>query len=180
VIAGGTVSLVVSQGSKSSASTSLAIQNLPTLTDYGTQLGQISHSFLIFESLLHARRLNEFQAAQALAGTSLSTTGAQSTMQDLIKASTMARNDVDKIMASHGTVYDWGSLGGKSIQFDSTQLDLMDRIIGVYLAQQFSLRGSAPSSVSSPQASISEASIKRARMMRSLRRANPTRAAARV
>ena len=133
----GTVSLAVSQGSKSSAPASITIQDLPALNTYGTTLGQISHSFLIFESLLHARRLNEFQAAQQLVGTKVDTSKAQSVMQDLMTGASMARSDVDNIMASNSTAYSWGTLNGKAIQFDSTQLDVMDRIIGVYLNQQF-------------------------------------------
>ncbi len=143
----GTVSLVVSQGSHSSVPASITIQDLPALSTYGTSLGQISHSFLIFESLLHARRLNEFQAAQQLVGTKLSTTSAQTVMQDLMTGAAMARSDVDNIMASNSTAYSWGTLNGKAIQFDSTQLDVMDRIIGVYMTQQF-LSSSSGSAVS--------------------------------
>jgi hypothetical protein len=144
----GTVSLVLTQGTQSSASTSLTIQNLPALSTYGTELGQISHSFLIFEAMLHARRLNEFQAAQQLVGTSVNTASAQTVMQDLINASNLARADVDNVMSNNGTVFSWGSLGGTNLQFNSTQLDAMDRIIAVYLTQQFLSSGSA--SASSP------------------------------
>ena len=142
----GTVSLVLTQGTQSSASTSLTIQDLPPLSTYGTQLGQISHAFLIFEAMLHARRLNEFQAAQQLVGTSVNTSSAQTVMQDLINASNLGRADVDNIMSNNGTVLSWGSLNGTNLQFNSTQLDAMDRIIAVYLTQQF---------LSSPSASTS-------------------------
>ncbi len=146
----GTVSLVLTQSSVPSPppSTPLTIQNLPALSTYGTELGQISHSFLIFEAMLHARRLNEFQAAQQLVGTSVHTASAQTVMQDLVNASNLARADVDNIMSNNGTVFSWGSVGGTSLQFNSTQLDAMDRIIAVYLTQQFLSSGSA--SASSP------------------------------
>jgi hypothetical protein len=133
----GTVSVVLTQGAVSSASSSLTIQTLPTVSSYGVQPGQISHAFLVFSALVHARRLNEFQAAQQLVGTSVNTSTGQSAMQDMITASNDARSDVDSIAANSATTFSWGSLSGKTIQFDSTQLDAMDRIIAVYLSQQF-------------------------------------------
>lgn len=150
----GTVSLVVTQGTQSSAPTSVAIQDLPLLSAYGTQLGQISDAFLVFEALLHAQRLNEFQAAQQLVGTSVNTLSAQTTMGDLLDASILARADIDNVMSSNGAVISWGSLAdGTHLQFDSTQLDVMDRIIAVYLTQQF------PSSISSIGTSPSAQSL---------------------
>jgi len=146
----GTVSLTLTQGTQSSAPISIAIQDLPPLSAYGTQPGQISHAFLIFEALLHARRLNEFQAAQQLVGASVNTLSAQTTMQDLLSASILARADVDNVMANNGSVISWGSLAdGTHLQFDSTQLDVMDRIIAVYLTRQFLSSGGAPPSSTS-------------------------------
>jgi uncharacterized protein (TIGR03437 family) len=140
----GAVSLVLTQGTQSSAPTSLVIQDLPPLSSYGTQLGQISQSFLIFEALLHAARLNEFQAAQQLVGAGVDTSSAQTAMQNLLSASIWARADVDGVMANNGAVFAWGSLAdGTSLQFDSTQLDVMDRIVAVYLSQQFLSSGVA-------------------------------------
>jgi hypothetical protein len=133
----GTVSVVLTQGALSSASSSLTIQTLPTVSSYGVQPGQISHAFLVFAAMLHARRLNEFQAAQQLVGTNVSTSKGQSAMQDMIAAANDARSDVDSIAANSATTFSWGTLNGKAIQFDSTQLDAMDRIIAVYLSQQF-------------------------------------------
>ena len=133
----GTVSVVLTQGTLSSASSSLTIQTLPTVSSYGVQPGQISHAFLVFAAMLHARRLNEFQAAQQLVGTAVSTSTGQSAMRDMITAANDARSDVDSIAANSATTFSWGTLNGKAIQFDSTQLDAMDRIIAVYLTQQF-------------------------------------------
>ena len=133
----GTVSVILTQGTQSSASSSLSIQNLPSVSSYGVQPGQISHAFLVFAAMLHARRLNEFQAAQQLVGSKVSTSVGQSAMQDMITAANQARSDVDSIAANSATTFSWGSLNGKAIQFDSTQLDAMDRIIAVYLTQQF-------------------------------------------
>lgn len=140
----GTVSLVLTQGNLSSAPTTIAIQDLPAVSTYGTQPGQISHSFLVFETMLHARRLNEFQAAQQLVGASVDTTGPQSTMTALIGGSIAARSDVDGVMSNSATVLSWGTLpSGRAVQFDSTQLDVMDRVLGVYLSEQFALPGSS-------------------------------------
>jgi len=134
----GTVSLVLTQGTLSSDPATLSIQDLPALSTYGTQLGQISHAFLVFETLLHAKRLNQLQAAQQLLGTSIDTSTAQATAQTLIQGSVLARGDVDNVMLNSSAVLSWGTLpDGTLLQFDSTQLDVMDRVIAVYLAQQF-------------------------------------------
>ena len=143
-IGSGTVSMVLSQGTLSSAPTSIAILDLPPVSAYGAQPGQISHAFLLFEAMLHSRRLNEFQAAQQILGAKVDTTGAQSTMSNLIGGSLAARSDVDNVMSNSATVLSWGTLpSGRAVQFDAKQLDVMDRILAVYLSEQFALPGSS-------------------------------------
>jgi len=148
-IAQGAVSLVLMQGSTSSAPVSLTIQNLPPLSAFGTPLGQISHAFLVFESMLEGRALNILQAARIL-GASTSTASAESTTQTFLDTAAAFRADVDAVRANPSTVINWGTLSdGTHLQFDRNQLDLMDRILGMYITQEFAGL-SASSSVSRP------------------------------
>jgi hypothetical protein len=131
----GTVSVVLTQGTSVSPAVSITIQNLPTVSSYGAQPGQITHAFLVFEATLHARRINEFQAAQPFLN--FDTTAAQSTLQSLQKAAYLTREDVDNVTLNSASL-SWGSLpDGTVLQFDSTALDMMDRIIALYITQQF-------------------------------------------
>jgi hypothetical protein len=137
-ISPGTVSLVLIQGAQTSAPVTINIQDLPPLSTYGTQLGQISHAFLIYEAMLHARRLNDLQSAQLLLDGSIDTTSAQTTLTTLRNGAIEARVEVDQVLSNNSTVIPWGTLpNGHSLQFDSTQLDVMDRLFAVYLTQQF-------------------------------------------
>jgi len=128
----GTVSMILIQGSRSSSPVALAIQDLPSLSTFGTQPGQITHAFLIYEAMLQARRINELQAIQPLVN-DVNTSNAQDTLINLQRAATMTRFDVDKIALQPLQSVDW--LGG--LHFDAAQLDLVDRILGVYITQQF-------------------------------------------
>jgi Abnormal spindle-like microcephaly-assoc'd, ASPM-SPD-2-Hydin len=142
-ITSGQVSLFVSQRHGASVPALLDIQDLPPLSAYGTQLGQITHAFLVFETMVLGRRLNQLQALQPL----LPAVGlllvhnlvAQNTLNVLLQAAILARGEVDSVLQNNSTVVSWGNLpDGTPIQFDQTQLDIMDRIIAVYLTQQFS------------------------------------------
>jgi uncharacterized protein (TIGR03437 family) len=137
-IAQGIVSIVLTQGSQSTPPMTMTIQTLPPLSSYGTQLGQISHDFLVFEALLHARRIDEMQALQPLLNGKVDTSAAQATLQSLLAAAISSRSDVDSILLNNGTIVSWGSLpNGPHLQFDVNSLDIMDRIIGAYLTQEF-------------------------------------------
>src|SRR5207249_3424326 len=80
---------------------SFTIQELPPLSDYGTQLGQISHAFLIYEQLLLARRLDELQVAQLGLNGSVDLGAAVSTLYyHLMPSANFARQDVDTVIAN--------------------------------------------------------------------------------
>jgi hypothetical protein len=150
-IGAGTASLVLTQASLSSAPVTINIQNLPSVSSYGTELGQISHSVLIFEAMLLGRRLNELQAFQVLPGNSVDTTAAQSTLQTLLNAVIKARSDVDRVMVDNSVVIGNGTLpDGTVLQFDQNSLDMMDRILGIFLSQTFET--SFPASAATPGA----------------------------
>jgi hypothetical protein len=137
-IASGTVSMVLRQGNNSSPPASINIQNLPTLETYGTQLGEISHDFLILEAALLGHKLNLLQSAQLLQS-SVDTSAAQANTKALLTAAIKSTHDVDGVMSQNSTAISWGNLlDGTPIQFDKDQLDIMDRVIALYLTQQFS------------------------------------------
>jgi len=133
-ITSGTVSMVVTQGSNSSPPVSLDIQNLPTLATYGTQLGQISHALLIMDATLLGRQLNQLQAAQLLFN-DVDTSAAQATTNTLLNNVIKARGNVDRVMLDNSTVITGTLTDGSPIQFDKNSLDMMDRVIAVYLTQ---------------------------------------------
>jgi len=119
------------------APVTLNIQNLPPLSSYGTQPGEISHAFLIYEAMLIADRRGLLQAVQLLEP-SIDTSTTQSHLTTLLEKSLGARSEVDSLLLTNATVISWGTLpDGSPAQFGQTELDLMDRIFAVYLTQHF-------------------------------------------
>jgi hypothetical protein len=134
--ASGSVSVSLTQGNQSTAPVGITIQDIPTVSSYGTKLGEISHAFLVYEAMLIARRINELQAYQVLPGNTVDTSQAQASLRSLLQAVINARRDVDYVSASNGLVLKGGTFSnGLPIQFDQNSLDLMDRIIGLHLSQ---------------------------------------------
>jgi hypothetical protein len=132
----GTVSMTVSQGSHLSPPVTIDIQDIPALATYGTALGQISHSVLIYQAQLLGRRLNELQALQVLPGNTVDTSGAQATLKTQLNSVIAARSDVDRVMADNSLVIYTGSLpDGTPVQFDRNSLEMMDRINALFLLQ---------------------------------------------
>jgi hypothetical protein len=143
----GTVSVVLTQGDTTTSSVTVAIQDLPSVSSYGVQPGQITHAFLVMEAMLIGRRLNLFQAFQVASGNTVDTTSAQSHLSALLNATIQARSDVDRVTLDSTVVVPAGTLpDGNSIQFDSTTLDLMDRIHGIFLTGAFGTILGNPSS----------------------------------
>lgn len=133
----GSVSLVVSQAKRSSAARALAIQAIPSAGADNLPVGQVSHDFLVFEALLIGRRLNQLEAAQSLLGVDESQQIAALT--DELRATLLARNDVDRVLVDPSTVIPAGSSpSGSPIQFDQNSVATMDSIFESYLLQQFS------------------------------------------
>ncbi len=132
----GTVSLTISQGTTQSAASTVNIQNLPSVQSYGMTPGQISHAFIIYEEMGIARRINELEAFQALPGNTLDMSQEINQLQTMLKAVIESRNDVDRVAQSASTVISVGTMGGgTTLQFDSSSLDMMDRVLGAYLTQ---------------------------------------------
>jgi hypothetical protein len=131
-VTNGTVSLLLTQGSRVSAPLSISIQNLPAVSSYGTKLGQISHSHFVFQANLLGRELNELEAAQLLFP-GVDTSHARSTISNLLRSAILARNNVDAIMLNNSAVITNGFLpNGTPVLFDRHALDMMDRVLAVH------------------------------------------------
>jgi hypothetical protein len=114
------------------------IGDLPPVIGYGVQPGQITHAFLVMEATLIGHRLNEFQAFQVANGNMVNTISSQSDLSNLLNATIQARSDVDRVTLDNTVVVPAGTLpDGNTIQFNSTTLDLMDRIHGIFLSGAF-------------------------------------------
>jgi len=136
----GTVQMTITQNGLTSAPATLFIQDLPASSTYGATLGQITTRFLVYKSLMHASNLNALTAAGLSTG--VSTTTAQFQLQQQITDTIHSHLDVDTIVNNPSTVLSWGTLAdGTPLNFTATDLDLMDRILGLYLTQQFPANG---------------------------------------
>jgi hypothetical protein len=88
--------------------------------------------------MLLSRRINQFQAFQALPGHTVDNSQAQATLNTLLTAVIKARQDVDQVSLDNSVVIVDGTLpDGTQIQFDQNSLDLMDRVHAVFLTQTF-------------------------------------------
>jgi hypothetical protein len=98
------------------------------------QPGQISHAFFLYHAMRIARRIGELQAFQNFPGNTVDTTSAQGTLLPLLSSVITARDDIDRVSTNPSLVINGGTLPkGTPIQFDQYSLDLMDRVIGLYL-----------------------------------------------
>ena len=132
----GTVSMVITQGGQSTAPMSIAIQDLPPVSSYGMQPGQISRGLLVYEAMLITRRINEFQAYQLLPGNKVDTSKVQASLRTLLNGILQTRIDVDYVSLNQSLVISGETLSnGFRIQFDQNSLDLMDRVLALHLSQ---------------------------------------------
>jgi uncharacterized protein (TIGR03437 family) len=135
-VAPGAVSLALLQGNQSTPPITLNIQGLPPLSTYGTNLGDITHAFLVFEALTVAQQINALQAIRNMPGNTVDVTHSLSTLNTLLTSVLNARRDIDQIMLNNSVVISAGKLpDGTPIQFDQSSLDITDRIIGAFLTE---------------------------------------------
>jgi hypothetical protein len=136
----GTVQMTLTQNGLTSASATLFIQDLPASSSYGATLGQITTKFLVYKSMMYASNLNALTAAGLSTGVNTAT--ARFYLQQAITDTIHSHLDVDAIVANPSTVLTWGTLSdGTPLKFTAADLDLMDRILGLYLTQQFPANG---------------------------------------
>jgi hypothetical protein len=133
----GAVSVAISQNGQTSPAfgTLINIQSLSTDAAY-LPLGQISRTFLNYQAMKLARRLNEMQAYQALPSNTVDTTAAQAQLQTLLIKTIEARNDVDRVVLNPSLVLTIGSISnGFPLQFDQNSVATMDRVYALQIAQ---------------------------------------------
>ncbi len=140
-ISGGTVQLMMTQGATTSAGVQISIQALPPVSAYGVAPGQITHAYLVFEALLHAQAMNVSQAVTATGVADMHS--ATDGLSKLLKASVLARNDVDLIREDSTRTFSWGTApDGTPLVYSARDLDLMDRVLGLYLSQVLAAKSS--------------------------------------
>jgi hypothetical protein len=84
--------------------------------------------------------LNALQAAGIVTG--IDTTSAQAAINQAILDSIHSRVDVDTIVNDPSATISWGTASdGTPLNFSQVDLDLLDRMLGAYLTQQFSSTG---------------------------------------
>ena len=128
------VSVVVSQAGKKSAARSLSLTTPPTDSSMGLKVGQMSHDFLIFESLLLSQKLNRLEVQQALQG--VDNSQQISDISGLLTDVLEARNDVDRIMIDPTTIIGATNYpDGSPIEFDANTVAMMDTVFASYLQQ---------------------------------------------
>jgi hypothetical protein len=140
----GAVNLTLTQGNETTDSVPIKIRDLPTAASYGTKLGEISHDFYVFQALIEAERLNQLQTASIAFKNKLEAKKQQSaveTMVQLLDATEASRTDADRIMADPSLtitgVKETFKDCGQPAKFNAGSVDMMDRIFGLYLVDQF-------------------------------------------
>jgi len=141
------MSVVVTQGTRKSSPATIAVGDIPQLSDYGTSLGTISRTFYNFQIMMLGQEQGQLQAIQATNGNSVNTSSASSDVQNLLLGTIRARNDVDRVITSNSLAIPVGTLSGNLGQanFDRNSLELEDRVIGWYLTNLASITGNGGS-----------------------------------
>ena len=83
-ISPGSVLLTITQNGITSSSVAINIQDLPSVSSFGVQPGQITSVALDLNAMILARRLNEFQAFQLVAGKVIDTARVQAVLKSLL------------------------------------------------------------------------------------------------
>src|ERR1017187_3789384 len=124
------VSLVLVQNGVSTPPVTINILDLPRLTDYGVQLGNISHSFLNYAAVSLAHRINELQACVGLPGNTVDASQSLTNLSSLMLSTIQARVDIDNVLTNNGLIIPAGTLpDGTPLQFDQSSLDMMERAL---------------------------------------------------
>ena len=136
--AAATLQVAVSDSGKTTPAVSLEVQDLPTVASYGVQPGDLTSALLVYQSLTTARAINGMQAAKGAAGNKVDATASIAALQMMSTGLTSARSNVNQIVHNQSLSIPQGTLSdGTSISMDAHTLDLMDRVAGVLLAEQF-------------------------------------------
>lgn len=128
------VQLTLHQGKKASRPVSVVMRDLPSLSQLGTKLGEISHDYLNFLEISLGDQLGALEALQAAPGNQVDTTQAQADVQKELVDIIKARYDVDRITLDPSLSLPMASLrDGTPVNFNQQALSEMDRGLGQYL-----------------------------------------------
>jgi hypothetical protein len=128
-----TVSMVLKQQNQTTQPITLNVQDIPQLSDYGTNLGVISRTYYNYLEMALGQQLGELRALQTSPINHVDTTKEQSDVTKLLQSVIRSRNDIDRVMTNNSLSISAGSVNGTPITFDRNALTMMDRVIGVYL-----------------------------------------------
>lgn len=132
-------SLTIGQGGLTSAPVSLTVQDIPLLSAYQTTsgpvtLGQISRAFYNYQILALGSMMDGLQAMQSLPGNTVDTTVPQANVQHQLTNVIEARNDIDRIITNNALQIGATTLpSGTPTTFNSDSVEIMDRVLAIYL-----------------------------------------------
>ncbi|GEM_PF-7004718 len=129
------LSVVIKQGSQTSAPVTINVQDLPSVASYGVKPGDITRAFLNYHQQQYSRLLNQMQAYSGLPNNKVNSSNTQKNLISLRNGAILARNDADRVAATPSTVIYGGSSGGTAINYTSQSLDMSDRVLAMYLTQ---------------------------------------------
>ncbi|KXU92105.1 hypothetical protein CR51_31215 [Caballeronia megalochromosomata] len=127
-------SLQITQGTSTSNSVQIAIADLPASSTYGQSPGAISRAFINAQEIYFGLTINALQAMRKLPTSKTNTNTVQQRLTKQLTSTIESRANIDLIITGSqkslllGTAKD-----GSAIAFDSNSVDVMDRIIAMYL-----------------------------------------------
>ena len=134
----GKVNVIVSQqpadGSQGQQSkpVSFTIEDLPSLK--GMPLGKATRSFFTASALLSQRYITALQFFENASDGKIDTSSARSQETDILKSIISGRNDIDSIIKDPTHVIVVGTAAdGTPLQFTRDSLDIMDRVLAIWL-----------------------------------------------
>jgi len=126
--------LQVSQGPQASNAVALAIGDIPASSAYSAMPGTLSRSFLNAQAIYFGVTLNALQVMRALPSSKTDTTTVQANVRTQQTNAIKARDNLDLLMSgSQSSLVVGTTQDGTQISFDTNSVDIMDRVVGMYL-----------------------------------------------
>ena len=127
------LTMTLQQGRNTANSVGLDVQDLPQLADFGTRLGVITRTYMVYEEISLGRQLGEMIAMSASPINHVDLSREKADVNTALLAVIRARNDVDRVMTNNALRIPAGTINGTPVAFDKNVLELTDRMIGTYL-----------------------------------------------
>lgn len=135
VMGSGSVTLTLTDAGMTTAPIQLNVQELPSVASYGVSPGDLSHALFVHQSIITAQSLNTLQAVSGSVHNTVDASTAIASIKTQFQSALAAKNEIDEVAANPNLSIPQVTLtDGTQINFDSTQLDLSDRVIGVLLS----------------------------------------------